>query len=246
MRQINHAIPLCPRCADTTETERGLLRIVKVGTVALLSFASVHEVARVTRAGVQGRTGRSGLDAAMDRYAGGDDEAFAEVYDALAPRLYGFLLRQTRQHAKAEDLVQLTFMKIHGARGTFIEGADVVPWAFAIARRLFIDDLRRGGREVLHGEAKDADNAEAAFAPDPPADERIASAELGSRIHAELALLPETQRAAFRLIKEEGLSVAEAARVLGTTVSAVKLRAHRAYLALRAALGDAMGKEEEP
>jgi DNA-directed RNA polymerase specialized sigma24 family protein len=42
---------------------------------------------------------------------------------------------------------------------------------------------------------------------------------------------------AFELIKKEGLSVKEAAEVLGTTVTAVKLRAHRAYVALRAALG---------
>jgi RNA polymerase sigma-70 factor (ECF subfamily) len=44
------------------------------------------------------------------------------------------------------------------------------------------------------------------------------------------------QRVAFELIKQDGLSVAEAAQVLGTTVAAVKLRAHRAYEALRGAL----------
>ena len=42
---------------------------------------------------------------------------------------------------------------------------------------------------------------------------------------------------AFELTKKEGLSVREAAEVLGTTVTAVKLRAHRAYVALRASLG---------
>jgi len=56
-----------------------------------------------------------------------------------------------------------------------------------------------------------------------------------------LAKLPQSQRQAFELIKNEGLSVAEAAQVLGTTVAAVKLRAHRAYEALRGALGDAIG-----
>jgi RNA polymerase sigma-70 factor (ECF subfamily) len=191
--------------------------------------------------------GKERLDAAMDRYAAGDDAAFAELYDALAPRLYGYLLRQTRQHAKAEDLVQLTFMKIHRARGTFLAGASVLPWAYAIARRLMIDDARRGGREVLRNDAEDAENAESAYAPDPPADERILAAELGQRIRTEVSRLPEAQRTAFQLIKEEGLSVAEAAQVLGTTTAAVKLRAHRAYVTLRAALGDAIGKEgEEP
>jgi RNA polymerase sigma-70 factor (ECF subfamily) len=62
--------------------------------------------------------------------------------------------------------------------------------------------------------------------------------ELALRIDRALAGLPESQRAAFRLIKQEGLSVAEAAQVLGTTVAAVKLRAHRAYEALRGAIGE--------
>ena len=50
--------------------------------------------------------------------------------------------------------------------------------------------------------------------------------------------LPESQRVAFELIKYDGLSVAQAAETLGTTVTAVKLRAHRCYEALRGALRD--------
>lgn len=46
--------------------------------------------------------------AAMDRYASGDDAAFADLYDALAPRLYGFLLRLTGERGAAADLLQQT------------------------------------------------------------------------------------------------------------------------------------------
>jgi RNA polymerase sigma-70 factor (ECF subfamily) len=70
------------------------------------------------------------------------------------------------------------------------------------------------------------------------ADEVVQAGELARRIQVILAKLPTSQRAAFELIKQEGLTVAEAAQVLGTTVAAVKLRAHRAYEALRAALGE--------
>ena len=63
----------------------------------------------------------------MDRYARGDDAAFGEVYDKLAPRLYGFLLRHTRDRAKAEDVVQQTMLQIHRARGRFLPGAEVTP-----------------------------------------------------------------------------------------------------------------------
>jgi RNA polymerase sigma-70 factor, ECF subfamily len=50
--------------------------------------------------------------------------------------------------------------------------------------------------------------------------------------------LPESHRMAFELIQKDGLSIREAAEVLGATPGAVKLRAHRAYVALRLALGD--------
>jgi RNA polymerase sigma-70 factor (ECF subfamily) len=172
----------------------------------------------------------------MDRYAGGDDSAFGELYDGLAPRIFAFLLRHTRDRARAEDVVQQTMLQIHRARGRFIPGAEVTPWAFAIARRLLVDQHRRGGagREVL---AQTEDGTfDMLVALDAPADELASAKETAARIGRELERLPENQRVAFELIKQDGLSVAEAAQVLGTTVAAVKLRAHRAYEALRAAL----------
>lgn len=191
-------------------------------------------------AGVTDRRGDGSgalLDAAMDRYARGEDAAFAEVYDGLAPRLLAFLLRQTRDRAKAEDVVQQTMLQIHRHRGRFTPGAQVVPWAFAIARRLLIDQHRRGGREVL-SPTGDEDAANMLAALDAPADDVAIAKETAARIEAELERLPSNQRVAFELIKQEGLSVAEAAQVLGTTVAAVKLRAHRAYEAMRAVLAE--------
>ena len=48
--------------------------------------------------------GVDGADAAMERYSNGDDPAFAELYDAIAPRLLGFLRKATRDACAAEDL----------------------------------------------------------------------------------------------------------------------------------------------
>ena len=179
---------------------------------------------------------RAEVDVAMERYAAGDDGAFAVVYDKIAPRLYGYLLRQTRERARAEDLVQQTMLHIHRARTRFIPGAEVTPWAFAIARRLLLDGLRRAKREVAPSE----EDPDSALASGDAADDMVQARELAVRINAVLAKLPESQRVAFELLKQEGLTVAEAAEVLGTTAAAVKLRAHRAYEALRLALGDAM------
>lgn len=179
-------------------------------------------------------------DEAMERYALGDEGALAIVYDALAPRLYGFLIKRTHDEPLSEDLLQQAFLQIHRARGTFVKGAAVTPWAFAIVRRLMIDAGRKRARLRKH--ISESDSAEADEVADVFDLELLVSAgQLGARLTAELAKLPETQRAAFELVRLEGLSMSEAAEVLGTTVSGVKLRAHRAYKALGLALGDEFG-----
>jgi RNA polymerase sigma-70 factor, ECF subfamily len=184
---------------------------------------------------------RGPADLAMERYAAGDAAAFGLVYDALAGRLFGYLLRRTRERARAEDLLQQTMLHIHRGRGQFIPGAQVVPWAFAIARRLLSDSVRRGSREVL-GDGTEGDERTADL---PGADDLVHASEMVSRVEQVLAGLPPTQRIAFELIKQDGLTVAEAAQMLGTTVAAVKLRAHRAYEALRAALGQVDGVDDD-
>jgi RNA polymerase sigma-70 factor (ECF subfamily) len=179
----------------------------------------------------------SGADAAMARYATGDDAAFGDVYDAIAPRVLSYLERQTRDVARSEDLLQQTFLQIHRARGTFITGSAVLPWAFAIARRLLIDELRRDRRNVLSGAKEIIEESSFSSTADSP-DGFVAAEQLAHRLDRELRRLPESQRAAFELMRLDGLSLAEAAQVLGATVSAVKLRAHRAYVALRAVIDD--------
>jgi RNA polymerase sigma-70 factor (ECF subfamily) len=180
---------------------------------------------------------RTDADVAMDRYAGGDDAAFGDVYDAVAPRVFAYLQRQTRDAAKAEDLVQHTLLSMHRARGMFMPGSAVLPWAFAIARRLLIDEIRRDKRNVLHHAdvvTNDSDLCSTNASPDRQAEAR----ELAVILQRELRRLPESQRVAFELMRLDGLSHVEAAEVLGATVTAVKLRAHRAYVALRSVLGD--------
>jgi RNA polymerase sigma-70 factor, ECF subfamily len=178
------------------------------------------------------------VNQAMERYAGGDEGAFATLYDLIAPRLYGYLLRKTRNQSKAEDLLQQTMLRIHCARGRFIRGAQVMPWAISIARRLVIDGVRREKFEYSAELDEYLEQQWAFEAIDCPADEALHTKEVVQMVAQVLAKLPETQRSAFELVKQDGLSHADAAQVLGTTVTAIKLRAHRTYDALRSALRD--------
>jgi RNA polymerase sigma-70 factor (ECF subfamily) len=177
---------------------------------------------------------RAKASVAMDRYAAGERAAFADLYTTIAPRLRAFFARRTRNNAAlSDDLVQQTFLHIHHTRARFTRGADVMPWAFAIARRLLIDAMRTCGREIL------ADDDElTAFDRDAPSahapDAELASRELATRLADELARLPSLHRAAFEMMRWEGRTANEAARALGVTALAVRLRAHRACEALRA------------
>jgi RNA polymerase sigma-70 factor (ECF subfamily) len=171
----------------------------------------------------------------MARYCDGDASAFRELYAEVSPRLHGYLLKMARERALADDLLQLTFLKVHRARAAYIRGADPLPWIYSIAHRTFLDETRRKKRAIvrvgddeqlpevaadLHGQTDDR--------RDDPADPELVKTALDA-----LAQLPAQQREAVVLTKLEGKSVAEAAEIAGTTVGAMKVRAHRGYEVLR-------------
>jgi RNA polymerase sigma-70 factor (ECF subfamily) len=173
----------------------------------------------------------------MERYAAGDDAAFEALYDALAGRLYGYIRRHVPDRQACDDLLQETFLRMHRARGTFVTGAAVLPWAFAIARRLVIDQAGRNRRSPRIVDDVDPEPVIPVTDTDRP-EQALEARQLAQRLAGALAQLPDSQRTAFELLKQDGLTLAEAAAVLGTTATAVKLRAHRAYESLRAVLGE--------
>jgi RNA polymerase sigma-70 factor, ECF subfamily len=175
----------------------------------------------------------------MAQYQEGDAHAFRELYALVAPKLLGYLTKMTRERALADDLLQQTFLKVHRARGAYVRGADPMPWIYAIAHRTFIDEARKVKRAVVRVAADDVpevtaglDGATAERRDEPRADPELAREALDA-----LARLPERQREAVVLTKLDGKTVAEAAEIAGTSVGAMKVRAHRGYEALRKLLG---------
>jgi RNA polymerase sigma-70 factor (ECF subfamily) len=133
--------------------------------------------------------------------------------------------------------MQQTLLHIHRARGSFIPGAPVIPWAFAIARRLIVDTARRHQVERrIFADTPPEDEYLPRESIAPTADELLHARRLEDRVRERFDSLPEVQRTAYQLLHGEGMTLKGAAEALGTSVSAVKLRAHRAYQALRAAL----------
>jgi RNA polymerase sigma-70 factor (ECF subfamily) len=163
------------------------------------------------------------------------------VYDAIAPRVHAYLRRQTHDASAADDLLQQTLLRIHRQRGSYLTGAAVLPWAFAIARRLYIDELRRNKTDALHAARAVAEDDGLAASS---ADDALSLRQLTELVENELSRIPASQRIAFELVRVDGLSHDQAAQALGTTVNAIKLRTFRAYEALRTVLGCGRAERE--
>jgi RNA polymerase sigma-70 factor (ECF subfamily) len=149
-------------------------------------------------------------------------------------------MKMARERAVAEDLLQLTFMKIHRSRAAYVRGADPLPWIYSIAHRTFLDEARRVKRAVVRvgdGDELPEQQADLRGETAERRDEPRADPELVRAALDALAGLPEQQREAVVLTKLDGKSVAEAAEIAGTSVGAMKVRAHRGYEALRKLLG---------
>jgi RNA polymerase sigma-70 factor (ECF subfamily) len=181
----------------------------------------------------------------MQQYQAGDAQAFRELYALVAPRLLGYLAKLTKSRAVADDLLQQTFLKIHRARAAYVTGADPVPWFYAIAHRTFLDEARRATRAIVRTAGDDVPEIPAGLTgeSDDRRDEPRVDPELAKAALDALAGLPDQQREAVVLTKLEGKSVAEAAEIAGTTVGAMKVRAHRGYEALRKLLGKTKAKK---
>lgn len=165
----------------------------------------------------------------MERYANGSAEAFEEVYRLTAPKVYSYLLRLCRQREKAEDLLQVTYSKVHRARTSYLSGAPPLPWMLAIARRTFYDD-RRAQKSRTEDLSNDGD------LPEPVSDINPVPVDTAAALEKAMDRIPEAYREAIELTKVAGLSVSEAAELLGTTPAAIKLRVHRGYGMLRKSL----------
>lgn len=170
------------------------------------------------------------LEALMLRYQAGDEEAFAMLYARLAGAIRGYLRHLTPPGSDVDDLTQGTFLQLHRARRSYLPGAPVRPWLFAIARHVGWMARRTSARRGRHEQPSPEE------LPEIPTLARAAGAL--DRIALERALreLPESVREALWLHHVEGFSFREIGAVQGTSEGAAKVRAHRALTQLRTLL----------
>jgi RNA polymerase sigma-70 factor, ECF subfamily len=158
----------------------------------------------------------------------------------FAPRLYRLALGITANPDEAEDVLQEGFIQACGKIDQFEGRSSLGTWLHRIVRNAALMRLRRRSPDLVA--YPEGSPAELAPLPPPLIDRendpgaQALQQEQQALIEEAILALPDTLRVAFTLRDIEGLSTSEAARSLGISESALKVRLHRARLALRASL----------
>ena len=171
--------------------------------------------------------------ALMLRVKQGEAAAFAELVDKYKQPVMNLACRMLRDATEAEDLAQAVFVQVFKAADRYQVSAKFSTWLFTIARNLSLNEIRRRSRhpaDSLDATHPDLDDQPLQQVEDkrtfsPP--DSLLHGELQDKIEAALAELPEAQRTAILLCRQDELSYEDIAMVLGCSVSATKSLIHR-------------------
>jgi RNA polymerase sigma-70 factor, ECF subfamily len=155
-----------------------------------------------------------------------DREArFRRMCDAHTAAILAYALRRTSRD-DAADVVSETFL-VAWRRLDDVDERTALPWLYAIARRVLLSQQRAARRQRAIAQRFAAGLPEASETP------------FGSpRVLDALAALSETEREVLMLAAWEELSSTDAAKVLGCSATAYRIRLHRARRRLRERLED--------
>ena len=141
--------------------------------------------------------------------AGGDSDAYAEVYRRFGERMKSIAFNHLGNIADAEDAVQETFVKLHRAARGFTGEAAFSTWLYRILVNTCLDMIRKRRRRIQEAPIDDVlTGVRAGIAVDDA--KRMTLKKL-------LAELPEQRRRVFVLFEIEGLSHAEIGEILDIT-----------------------------
>lgn len=178
----------------------------------------------------------------MRRVQRGDREAFAELVEHYKQPIYSFILRMVRDESEAEDLAQNTFVQVWKSAKRYRVSARFSTWLYTIARNLSLNELRRRSRhrtdslDATHPEQPDQPRHQPEDLATPVPQDQILRDELYQKVEEAIADLPESQRTALLLCREEDVSYDEISKILGVSLSATKSIIHRGREALRTRL----------
>ncbi len=191
------------------------------------------------------------------RYQQGDDGAFFTIYERYKTSIYAYcaqvLFSVGLSREIVEDTFQDVFLRLVQYRDTFT-GGDFRPWIFTVTRHSCLSVKRRAFRQratienigdgVNFEDGVSSEVREAFSESDDPL-ERMSLEEQTGLLLAAIARLPEEYREALLLSEYEGMTYGEIGRMLGTSLSTIRIRIFRAKARLRKMLLPILGDADQ-
>jgi RNA polymerase sigma-70 factor, ECF subfamily len=180
---------------------------------------------------------QQGTDVALARMRKGDLDALPVVMDEYEGRLLRFLVRLVKDQPVAEDLFQLTWLRVMEKIKSYDPARDFAPWLFTIARHLALDHLRRYQPESLDDPLPSGNHREDLIPHNAPgAMEALLAGERTILLAQAMVELPLIFREVLTLRFEEEMKLEEIAALLKVPLSTVKSRLRRGLDSLRTKL----------
>jgi RNA polymerase sigma-70 factor (ECF subfamily) len=180
--------------------------------------------------------------ALMLRVKQGDAAAFTQLVEKYKQPIMNLVWRTVRDETEAEDITQNVFVQAWKSAPRYQATAKFSTWLFTIARNLCLNEFRRRSRhpaESLDQMRDDSDDQPLFQVVDKRirgAQDELLQGELEHKVDEVIGALPENQRVALALCRQEELSYEEIADVLGCSLSATKSLIHRARETIKAQL----------
>ena len=170
----------------------------------------------------------------------GDQTAFGELYDSLAPLVHGVVQKVVRDPSQSDEVTQEVFVELWRLAARYDESrGSVRSWAVTVAHRRAIDRVRseQASRDRIERHARTAVQG-----PDSAVDVVVEEVETGLdrvRVRRALDRLTSVQREAVELAYYGGHTYREVAVLLGVAEGTVKTRIRDGMIRLRDELGGA-------
>jgi RNA polymerase sigma-70 factor (ECF subfamily) len=165
----------------------------------------------------------------------GDPQALSEVFELYSDRIYRLALSLLHDEQAADGVVQDTFMALIEHLDSFEGRSSIGTWLYRVAYNNCMGRLRQV-RPQIDVEDGDAGMPERFIDWQTIPETLMTGAEAMAQVEKALETLSPALRTVFILRDIEELSTEEVAQALDISISAVKVRLHRARLALREAL----------